>query len=80
MMLASTVQFLRYGRYPSLIAVWLRGFGPTEVKQPCGRSLRTQQRARPAQPPRARRSMPRAAVLTCLSCRSDRITSAPLMS
>jgi hypothetical protein len=50
MMLASTVQFSKCGRYPSSIAAWLRRFGPTEVNQPSGRSLRTQQRARPAQP------------------------------
>jgi hypothetical protein len=50
MMLASTVQFSKYGRYPSSIAAWLRRFGPTRGDQPSGRSLRTQQRARPAQP------------------------------
>ena len=51
-MLASTVQFSRYGRSrpPSARTgvgdrSWPRG--------PCGRSLRTQQRARPVNPPRA---------------------------
>jgi len=34
MMLASTVQFSRYGRYPSSIAAWRRRFGPTEVTSP----------------------------------------------
>jgi hypothetical protein len=34
MMLASTVQFSRYGRYPPSIAAWRRRFGPTEVTSP----------------------------------------------
>jgi hypothetical protein len=51
-MLASTVQFSRYGRSRPPTRPcgrdsrsWPRG--------PCGRSLRTQQRARPANPSRA---------------------------
>src|SRR6266699_34636 len=58
MMLASTVQFSRYGRCPPSTAEWRERCGPTEVKQPCGRSLRTQQRARPVRSP-GRRSVSR---------------------
>ena len=34
MMLASTVQFSRYGRYPTSITAWLGRVGPTEVTSP----------------------------------------------
>jgi hypothetical protein len=57
MMLASTVQFLRYGRYPSLTAAGARRIRSDRGNRPGGRSLRTQQRARPARPPNPR-SMP----------------------
>jgi hypothetical protein len=53
--------------------------------QPCGRSLRTQQRARPAQPlgsgvPLPKCSTSTTAVLASPGSCPDRITSAPLMS
>jgi len=48
-MLASTVQFSRYGR--SRLPDALTGVaGRSGPRGPCGRSLRTQQRARPANP------------------------------
>jgi len=50
MMLASTVQFSRYGRSRSCLALRREGPGPCRGT-PYGRSLRTQQRARPACPP-----------------------------
>jgi hypothetical protein len=57
MMLASTVQFSKYGRSRPRGARRRRGHRSlTEVglwcrRHPCGRSLRTQQRARTARPP-----------------------------
>jgi hypothetical protein len=51
MMLASTVQFSRYGRSRVPAAGWASG-RPVLLRMPTsGRSLRTQQRARPARPP-----------------------------
>src|SRR5580658_492320 len=81
MMLASTVQFLRYGRYPSFNTSWWRGrIGPTEVQPP--------RRPFPQDPTacsacatlRIWLSIPQAVVLTSLGSYPDRITSAPLMS
>jgi hypothetical protein len=80
-MLASTVQFSRYGRSRPPVAPhgcsgrsWPRG--------PRGRSLRTQQRARPANPSRAafRPLTEVRGVLADVSWHTDRITSAPLVS
>jgi len=46
MMLASTVQFSRYGRSRSCLVIRREDPGPCRG-MPYGRSLRTQQRARP---------------------------------
>jgi hypothetical protein len=82
MMLASTVQFLRYGRYPSFYTSWWWGrIGPTEVKA-------AKRRPFPQDPTACSTcatlkiwlSIPQAVVLASLSNYSDRITSAPLMS
>jgi hypothetical protein len=52
MMLASTVQFSRYGRSRrSSATAWRGDTGPSRGRPNSGRSLRTQQRARPAHPP-----------------------------
>src|SRR6202034_1861496 len=51
MMLASTVQFSKYGRSRPATAIRLWQTDPAEVDPTSGRSLRTQQRARPVRPP-----------------------------
>jgi hypothetical protein len=59
-MLASTVQFSRYGR--SRLSRALDGrCSRSEPRGPSGRSLRTQQRARPADPSLPRSIPPRRA-------------------
>jgi hypothetical protein len=82
-MLASTVQFSRYGRSRPSARPCGRG-GRSWPRGPRGRSLRTQQRARPANPSRAafRPLAPGGArgVLADVSWYTDRITSAPLVS
>jgi len=50
MMLASTVQFSRYGRYRPSVTCWRGEPVLVEEAPQSGRSLRTQQRARPAHP------------------------------
>ena len=57
MMLASTVQFSRYGRSRSAPRVRRFGPGPVRGGHLCGRALRTQQRARPAHPSSLRSSL-----------------------
>src|SRR5215469_17829822 len=71
MMLASTVQFSRYGRSRALqrarrrrIRSWPRCGFRCRSRLRRGRSLRTQQRARPVRPPDPRSLLPMAAVLT----------------
>jgi hypothetical protein len=80
-MLASTVQFSRYGRSRPPVAPHGCG-GRSWPRGPRGRSLRTQQRARPANPSRAAfRPLTEArGVLADVSWHTDRITSAPLVS
>ena len=51
MMLASTVQFSKYGRSRPTTATRLWQTDPAEDDPSSGRSLRTQQRARPVRPP-----------------------------
>jgi hypothetical protein len=69
MMLASTVQFSKYGRSRPRDARGDEGTGPGRryghlmSETPSGRSLRTQQRARPVRPPDPRSVPPWAAVL-----------------
>ena len=89
MMLASTVQFSRYGRFRSPAPRGARDSVLAEVWPTGGRSLRTQQRARPAQPP-GRLSVPCRRAAACAATQRayspnrascpDRITSAPLTS
>jgi hypothetical protein len=64
MMLASTVQFSRYGRFPAACALAGVPAGPGPRRAACGRSLRTQQRARPADPSLPRSPPAEAGVLT----------------
>ena len=99
LMLASTMQFSKYGRATGPRAAAhpgpahparkqnarpgavRRGTGPSRRNSPAqgGRSLRTQQRARPGRP-RSQRSVLRTGVLADIGRRSDRIASAPLTS
>src|ERR1700689_2010829 len=89
MMLASTVQFSRYGRSRSPAPYGGEIPGLAEFGPACGASLRTQQRARPVQPP-VRLSVPCRRAAACAAAQRayspdragcpNRITSAPLTS
>src|SRR5215472_4447482 len=80
MMLASTVQFSRNGRHPEPTPPESRKDPVRHEETPQnGRSLTTQQRARPRHPPNPRPTPPpkRAAVLRSPARHPGRITSAP---
>ncbi len=73
---------LKIRAVPALQPQCLRGWERRSDRgnQPCGRSLRTQQRARPGRTSDSTFHAAEATVLAGQSDRSDRITSAPLMS